>query len=69
MVDSGDIRNVNRSIQKPGEDAAELLSEARRQVASVTKEFWRGLSTVNDPVQRGRLAAAYTSHLYGEGPT
>lgn len=36
-----------------------LLAKARTQVAAVTAEFQRGLSSVKDPAQRKSLADAY----------
>jgi hypothetical protein len=37
----------------------DMITKARTQLAAVTKEFQRGLTTVKDPAQRRKLTDAY----------
>jgi hypothetical protein len=43
------------------------LAKAKTQLAGISGEFRRGLSTVNDPVERKRLVDAYTKLIQNYG--
>lgn len=65
MMDLGAVSGtVSRMSGNQTGTQRELLAEARKQLAWVTKEFQLGLSTVKDPVQRRRLADAYTQLMH-----